>query len=173
MKLCARWLAYFPAAMSAQARIAVVLGAVAVAVVAFVVLQPTDTDRDDDTAGTTKTTQTGTGTGTDTETDTGATEPAPPPPPEVTRVQIRGGAVVGGAAEVEVRKGEVVRVVVASDVSDEIHLHGYDITRTAAPGRPARFRFRAELEGAFEMESHAAEDAGNDPLVVRLAVGPA
>lgn len=157
--------------MSAKARIAVVPAAVVVAVVAFVVLQPTDTDGDGDSPGTTTTTETGTDTGP--ETDTGATEPAPPPPPEVTRVQIRGGTVVGGPAEIEARKGETVRIVVASDVPDEIHLHGYDITRPAAPGRPARFRFKAELEGAFEMESHVAEDAGQDPLVARLAVGPA
>ena len=29
---------------------------------------------------------------------------------------------------------------------DEIHLHGYDIERTAKPGHPARFRFEADAE---------------------------
>jgi hypothetical protein len=62
--------------------------------------------------------------------------------------------------------------VVTSDAPDEIHLHGYDITRTPAPGRPARFQFRAEAEGAFEIESHVAADAGLDPLVARLVVEP-
>jgi hypothetical protein len=65
-----------------------------------------------------------------------------------------------------------VRIVVRSDAADEIHLHGYDITRSAGPGQPAQFRFKADAEGAFEMESHVAEDAGRDPLVARLVVSP-
>jgi heme/copper-type cytochrome/quinol oxidase subunit 2 len=90
----------------------------------------------------------------------------------VTRLQMRGGAVVGGARDIEVEAGDTVRIVVASDAADEIHLHGYDITRNAAPGQPARFRFKAEAEGAFEIESHVAEDAGRDPLIARLVVEP-
>jgi hypothetical protein len=73
---------------------------------------------------------------------------------------------------VEADKGDLVRLVVSSDRRDEIHLHGYDLTRTASRGRPARFRFRADVEGVFEIESHSAEDAGGEPLVGRLVVGP-
>ena len=65
-----------------------------------------------------------------------------------------------------------MRIVVAADAPDEIHLHGYDLTREAAPGAPARFNFTADLEGVFEIESHTAEDAGLDPLVARLLVNP-
>ena len=65
-----------------------------------------------------------------------------------------------------------MRLVVSSDGSDEIHLHGYDITRNAAPGKPARFRFKADIEGVFEIESHTAEDAGREPLIARLVVEP-
>ena len=90
----------------------------------------------------------------------------------MTRIQIQGGEVVGGAASIEVEQGEPVRIVVAADAPDEIHLHGYDLTREAAPGAPARFNFRADLEGVFEIESHTAEDAGLDPLVARLLVNP-
>ena len=148
-----------------------VLGAVVIAVVAFVVLQPTDTEpagerAGSDSAGATTETDTGPGAATD-------TRPEEPSPPEVTRIQIRAGVVVGGAPRIEARKGEILHVVVTSDVADEIHLHGYDITRAAAPGKPATFHFTAGLEGVFEMESHQAEDAGKDPLVARLAVGPA
>ena len=50
------------------------------------------------------------------------------------------------------------------DAPDDIHLHGYDIEKKVAPGQPARFRFKANLEGEFEIESHVAEDAGRDPL---------
>jgi hypothetical protein len=80
--------------------------------------------------------------------------------------------VVGGPAEITVKNGDVVRIVVAADAPDDIHLHGYDIEKPAAPGRPARFRVRANIEGSFEMESHVAEDAGRDPLVARLNVEP-
>jgi hypothetical protein len=99
-------------------------------------------------------------------------EPPPPPEPEVTRVRIRGGVVVGGVQDITVQNGDVVRIVVSADAPDDIHLHGYDIERQAAPGQPARFRFTADLEGSFEIESHVAEDAGRDPLIARLNVEP-
>ena len=85
---------------------------------------------------------------------------------------MRGGQVVGGPPQITVQNGDVVRIVVESDQSDELHLHGYDVTKNAAPGQPARFRVRANLEGSFELESHVAEDAGANPLVARLNVEP-
>jgi hypothetical protein len=159
--------------MTRNQRIALVVAAVAVAVLAFVIAQPGD---DEDGGGRAATTPPQTDTGA--AEDGGATapaqteEPPPPPEPEVTRLQMRGGSVVGGAQDIEVARGDTVRIVVASDAADEIHLHGYDITRNAAPGQPARFRFRADAEGAFEIESHVAQDAGRDPLVARLVVEP-
>jgi FtsP/CotA-like multicopper oxidase with cupredoxin domain len=161
--------------MSRNQRIALVVAAVAVAVLAFVIAQPGD---DEDGGEQAATTPAETDTGGDSG-DGGATapaeteeEPPPPPEPEVTRIRMRDGSVVGGAQDIEVTRGDVVRIVVTSNAPDEIHLHGYDITRTPAPGRPARFRFRADAEGAFEIESHVAEDAGKDPLVARLVVEP-
>jgi FtsP/CotA-like multicopper oxidase with cupredoxin domain len=161
--------------MPRNQRIALVVAAVAVAVLAFVIAQPGDDDDGGERAATTPAqTDTGGGTG-----DGGAQaptateeEPPPPPEPEVTRIQIRDGSVVGGPQDIEVTRGDTVRIVVTSDAPDEIHLHGYDITRNPEPGRPARFQFRAEAEGAFEIESHVAADAGLDPLVARLVVEP-
>ena len=106
-----------------------------------------------------------------TEAETEA-EPAPPPEPAVTRIRIKGGQVVGGAKRIEASTGDTVRIVVASDAPDELHLHGYDITVNSAPGQPARFQFKANLEGVFELESHVAEDAGRNPLVAQLVVQP-
>jgi FtsP/CotA-like multicopper oxidase with cupredoxin domain len=159
--------------MSSNQRIALVVAAVVVAVLAFVIAQPGDDEDEGDRAATTPA-QTETGGGsTGGPEPTEAEEPPPPPPePEVTRIRMRGGAVVGGVKDIEVESGDTVRIVVASDAPDEIHLHGYDITRNAAPGNPARFRFEADAEGAFEIESHVAEDAGRDPLVARLVVQP-
>ena len=95
-----------------------------------------------------------------------------PPEPVVTRIEIRGGEVAGGPADIEVTKGDAVRIVVSSDAADNLHLHGYDIERKAAPGRPARFKFTADVEGIFEIESHVAEDVGRDPLIAKLTVEP-
>ena len=144
-----------------------VIAALAVAVVAFVIASPGSDDEGGDQAAETTARQTQTEVETETE-----TSPPKPPAPSVTRIQIQGGEVVGGAASIEVEQGEPVRIVVAADAPDEIHLHGYDLTREAAPGAPARFNFTADLEGVFEIESHTAEDAGLDPLVARLLVNP-
>jgi FtsP/CotA-like multicopper oxidase with cupredoxin domain len=152
--------------MSRNQRIGLVVIALVVAVVAFVVAQPGD----DEESGSATTTQApATEGGGETETET---EPAPPPEPEVTRLRIQGGQVAGGVKEIQAERGETVRIVVRSDAPDELHLHGYDIEREAEPGRPARFRFTADAEGEFVLESHTAEHAGNDPVVARLLIGP-
>ena len=152
--------------MSRNQRIGLVVAALVVAVIAFVVAQPGD---DDDSAPSSSGTQTQTTSDGGTETETQPEEPAEPP---VTRISVKGGVVAGDVKPIEVDKGDTVRIVVSSDVEDEIHLHGYDIEKEAAPGKPARFKFKADVEGAFELESHVAEDAGKEPLLARLLVGP-
>ena len=159
--------------MSRNQRIALVVAAVAVAVLAFVIAQPGDDDDGESATTTPAQTDTGDASSGGATAPTEAEEPPPPPPePEVTRIRLRAGSVVGGPQDIEVERGDTVRIVVTSDAADEIHLHGYDITRNPAPGQPARFRFEAEAEGIFEIESHVAEDAGRDPLVARLVVEP-
>jgi hypothetical protein len=157
--------------MSRNQRIALVVAALVVAVAAFVIAQPGDEDDSKQSSKTTEAqTPTGTGDGTDTETTT--EESAEPAEPPVTRIDVKGGVIDGDVRSIEVAKGDTVRIVVSSDVADEIHLHGYDIEKEAGPGKPARFKFKATLEGAFELESHVAEDAGEEPLLARLLVGP-
>jgi FtsP/CotA-like multicopper oxidase with cupredoxin domain len=160
--------------MSRNQRIGLVVVALVVAVGAFAVARPGD---DDDDGGSDRAAQTGPA---QTETRTGGEatetatedEPPPPPEPEISRIRVRGGTVVGGVQRVEATKGDTVRIVVNSDTPDEIHLHGYDIYENSGPGQPARFVFRADVEGIFEIESHVAEDAGKDPLLARLVVEP-
>ncbi len=156
--------------MSRNQRIALVLAAVLVAVVAFVVVSPGgDDDGDSEQAAQTTTSE---GSGEDTTPTEERVIPAVPPDPAPQRIRITGGEVAGGPKTITVEKGDRVRIVVSADAPDDIHLHGYDIEKQVAPGRPARFRFKADAEGAFEIESHLAEDAGKDPLVARLVVGP-
>ena len=160
--------------MSRNQRIGLVVAALAVAVIAFVIVSPgSDEESGGEQAAQTTTTETQTETETEAESvPETETQPEPPPEPSVTRIQIQGGQVVGGPKEIKTAKGDPVQIVVTADTADEIHLHGYDITKNAAPGAPARFSFKANLEGVFEMESHTAEDAGQNPLVANLVVNP-
>ena len=41
---------------------------------------------------------------------------------------------------------------VRSNVADHVHVHGYDLMRDVAPGKPAELTFRATIPGRFEVE---------------------
>jgi FtsP/CotA-like multicopper oxidase with cupredoxin domain len=157
--------------MSRNQRIGLIVAAVVVAAVAFVIASPDDDDGGGDQAAQTTPTETQGETEAETEAQEEPHETLPAEP-QVTRIEIRGGEVAGGAADITATKGDVVRIVVSADAPDDIHLHGYDIERQAGPGQPARFRFTADVEGIFEIESHVAEDAGKDPLIGKLTVEP-
>jgi hypothetical protein len=106
---------------------------------------------DADVATTTDTTTTETTT---TETTTTETTTTPPPPPEPTmiRIVVENGAPRGGIVRETVDKGDRVVLVVRSDVSDHVHLHGYDIMRDVSPDRTTRLPFKATIPGRFEVE---------------------
>jgi FtsP/CotA-like multicopper oxidase with cupredoxin domain len=160
--------------MSRNGRIALIAAAVVVAVLAFVIASPGDDDGGGQAAQTTTQAETGGEATAPAETAPAEAEPEPVevPESELTRIRIRGGEVVGGPADITVKKGDVVRIVVVADAPDDIHLHGYDIEKPAAPGQPARFKVKADIEGSFEIESHVAEDAGREPVIARLNVEP-
>ena len=153
--------------MSRNQRVGIVVAAIAIAALAFVIASPDDTDEGAGQAQTVTATEAETATVTETR-----TEEARPAPPEVERISLSGGTVKGGPKRIEATTGETVRIAVSSDANDEIHVHGYDLTKNAAPGKPATFRFKATIEGDFEIESHTAEDAGKNPLIARLQVAP-
>jgi len=77
-----------------------------------------------------------------------------PPRPQYARIRIREGAPVGGVKRIDVDAGDTARIEIASDAAGEIHLHGYDREAQVGPGRLTRLRFRADLEGIFELELH-------------------
>jgi plastocyanin len=160
--------------MTRNQRIGLLVAAIVVAVVAVVIaVAAGDDGGGGQAADTTQTTRTSEQSQSETGTDT-TEEPheTVPPEPAVTRIRIQGGQVVGGPADIKVTKGDEVRIVVSSDAHDDIHLHGYDIEKPVEPGKPARFKFTADIEGIFEIESHVAEDAGREPLVGKLTVEP-
>jgi hypothetical protein len=91
-------------------------------------------------------------TETETETETTTTEKPPPPRPVVFSVNVKNGVPAGGIVRRKADKGDRVVVVVRSDVRDHVHVHGYDLFRDVAPGRPARIAFQATIPGRFEIE---------------------
>jgi FtsP/CotA-like multicopper oxidase with cupredoxin domain len=154
--------------MSKAGRLGLVALAVVVVVVAFLIARPGD----DDDGGGSSVSNTPAET---TEASPTATAPSAPTPPadgpDATVIELTDHA-PPSVESIEVKKGDPVRIVVRSDVADDIHIHGYDLERAAAPGKPARFAFPADLEGIFEIESHEAEHAGKDALIARLVVEP-
>jgi hypothetical protein len=140
--------------MSGRGRAVVAIGAVAAVVVLFFVFR----SGDDDGGETTTTTEavTTTATSETVPTTTAETEPPPPPPPPPgplrARITVAGGEVVGGRRLLKVKQGKQFVLIVNADVSDHVHLHGYDLMADVAPGKPARIRFKATIAGRFEIE---------------------
>lgn len=121
------------------------MAALAAAAALFLVLRPGD---DDATTATTATTATS---------PTLSTPPPPPTPPAPpaaaqVRLTVQGGRPVGGIRRVTVAKGRRVVLVVTSDVADEVHLHGYDVSRDLPAGETVRLAFRATIVGTVEVE---------------------
>ena len=132
----------------------IVAGTVALAAALFLVLRPDDTD--DPSAGplvTTASTTVETGT----TTVTAPPPPPGPPPPARVTIAVRGGLPVGGVRRVTVARGRRGVLRITSDVSDHVHLHGYNVMRDVGPGQPAQISFRATIVGTVEAE---LEDRG-------------
>ncbi|HSJ17668.1 MAG TPA: hypothetical protein VK920_06215 [Solirubrobacterales bacterium] len=134
---------------------AIVVALVAAAVVLFVVLR--DDDEDAKTATTTP----------------AAVDEKPQkdkrtkPKPKVATIVVEGGQPAGGVTELEYSRGEVVRFDVESDVAEEVHVHGYDVSKDVEPGKAVEFSFPAEIEGGFEVELE-----GSHTLIAELTVEP-
>jgi hypothetical protein len=100
--------------------------------------------------------------------DDGGTDSAPPQPrsaqassegqppepqrPAIEQIVVRGGTPVGGVQRLEYARGERVRFAVRSNVVDEVHVHGFDISKDVAAGGSVQFGFPADIEGVFEVE---------------------
>lgn len=84
-------------------------------------------------------------------------------------MMVQGGAATGGGSAftwgvangvasgpelLVLRQGERVRLQVTSDEADELHLHGYEITRQLMAGRTESVTFTADRSGRFDLELH-------------------
>ena len=88
--------------------------------------------------------------------------------PGVTTIVVdKEGKPVGGIAQLTYNEGEQVRFKVESGVSDEVHMHGYDIGKDVKAGGSVTFDFPATIEGVFEAE---LEDRAEQ--ILELTVNP-
>ena len=132
--------------MQSRARALVVLGAIAAALALFLVLKGNDDSSDSGT------------------TSSGATSTTSKP----LVIQVgKDGKPVGGVAELTVSKGDDIRFTVDSAVSDEVHLHGYDIPKDVEAGGSVTFDVPATIEGEFEAELESRHEQ-----ILALTVNP-
>lgn len=140
-------------------RLGVLAAVIAVGAVLFIVLSGGD-DEDSGETRTATATQTSTEAGTETvETSSEAS------------IVFRNGRPVGGVEEIEADGGDTVFIVVDSDESADIHVHGYEIEAPVDAGEKAQVSFTADLEGVFEVELHL-HSTGEEVQVAELTVSP-
>jgi hypothetical protein len=144
--------------MTTRARLAWIAAAVAVVIVAIIVLSSNDDKKDTSSNSTSAPT---------TPASTGSGKPAKPAPPPVTQIVVKGGQPTGGVKTITVDKGDQIRFAVSSDVSDEIHVHGYDFMKDVKAGGKVSFSFPAKIDGEFEVE---LESRGEQ--IAKLVVNP-
>ena len=130
----------------------IALVGVLVAVALFLLLKDDTADEDSTVPTTTSaaTTDEGSTDGTGNE-----QEPEKKPKrekPVVPVIEIKNGQPAGGVQEFEVVKGDEIRFIVESDVDEEVHLHGYDVSQDVIAGGKVEFKVPATIEGVFEVE---------------------
>jgi len=140
--------------------------AAVIAVVAVVLLTGGSSD---DTDEPTKSAATATATPSETAATGGAaaeeaTEtptPTPTPKPKPPLLQ------AGKEKALNYEQGETVRFRVVNDEAEEVHVHGYDISKELEPGKVETVSFKATIPGIFEIE---LEHSGT--LLAQLKVVP-
>jgi hypothetical protein len=130
--------------------------AVVIAIIAIVVLA--DTSEDDTEPNPAAATATAEESSPE-ETPTATPTPTPKPqPPLLTADKV---------TELEFTEGETVRFRVRSDGPEEVHVHGYDISKDVEAGQTATISFKATITGIFEIEF---EESGTQ--IAELKVEP-
>ncbi|HLM31947.1 MAG TPA: hypothetical protein VK326_09840 [Solirubrobacterales bacterium] len=72
--------------------------------------------------------------------------------PSVPTIVVKDGQPVGGVQTLTFTEGDDIRFVVESDVSDEVHFHGYDVGKDVEAGGQVEFDVPASISGEFEVE---------------------
>lgn len=156
--------------MTSRSRLALVAAAAVVLVVGFIIASGSSDNSSDTTAASTPATTPAAST--PAATTTGATTTAPattttPSAPIGTVIVVQNGKPAGGVTDIKVKQGDEVRFTVRSDVSDEIHVHGYDFHKDVKAGGSVSFDFPAKIEGRFDIELEAVGEQ-----IASLVVSP-
>ena len=98
--------------------------------------------------------------------DAPSAAPSPQPVARTLDITVAGGEVTGVEGRVDVKKDEQVVLRVTSDVAEEVHVHGYDLSADLAPGQQAVLAFKADLLGSYEVE---LEQSGKPLFQLRVS----
>jgi plastocyanin len=105
-------------------------------------------------------------TGTSSTTTSPPPQAASPTPPSTSpaetsvqeiEVHIDDGDVHTESDRVEIASGATVRLVVRSNVNDELHVHGVDQSAPLSAGIPTTMEFVVDEPGIFDVETHQSE----------------
>ncbi len=140
--------------------------AAVIAVVALIVLSSTGDDEQEATGTGAQATATATAAPTAPD-ETATATPTPTPTPTATPEPEPPLVTQGKVTKLEFKEGDTVAFRVRADVSDEVHVHGYDLMKDIEPGETISFSFPASITGIFEIE---LEDAGEQ--IAQLRVDP-
>lgn len=67
-------------------------------------------------------------------------------------VLVRNGQPMGGVLKIDVKEGDRIEFKVDSDLSEEIHVHGFDVSKDVDAGQTVKLAFDADFTGIFETE---------------------
>ena len=133
--------------------------AAVIAVVAVILLAGGDDETGDAANSAASATPTATATADGTAEPTATATPKPKPKPPLLQA--------GKEKALTFKEGETVRFRVRNDAAEEVHVHGYDISKDLEPGKTETVSFKATITGIFEIE---LEHSGT--LLAQLKVVP-
>jgi hypothetical protein len=92
-------------------------------------------------------------------------------------LRIERGQVPKAMRVIRVKEGDFVRLLVSTDRTAILHLHGYDIERQVKPGTVTEFAFKAYATGRFPIHlhgegAHSGASAHEEAPLVYIEVYP-
>jgi plastocyanin len=89
---------------------------------------------------------------------------------EVRRFELRieNGRLADDLKTIQIHRGDAVELVWSADRHTVLHLHGYDVEVTIAPGESQTMKLRARATGRFPIEAHGRHHR----ILVYLEVHP-
>ena len=133
--------------------------AAVIAVLAVILLAGGGGETDDAAKSASSATPTATATADGSAEPTATPTPKPKPKPPLLQA--------GNEKALTFKEGETVRFRVRNGTAEEVHVHGYDITKKLEPGKTETVSFKATITGIFEIELE-----GSHTLLAQLKVLP-